>query len=206
MRDEQKALMTLTTKTLHLPKVILMALVLWCATNSSAQQQEIIVRLEPDCEGVRGFFTGPQGAVSTIWTFSDGATTTDPDPVHRFAFGEPIGATVVATDGNGEQQTFSSVYPAVEQPDLTRLEMPTVFTPNGDGINDTFGPSDLTDPGPCADLAIWNRYGQRVFASQGNDITWDGRTFAGEPVVSGAYFYVFKVGGLEWTGHLTLIR
>jgi gliding motility-associated-like protein len=191
---------------MSLPKFVLLALLLWTAIDMRAQQQEIIVRLEPDCEGVRGFFTRPQGAVSTVWTFSDGFTTTNTDPVHRFPFGTTIGATVVATDINGEQQTYSIVYPAVEQPDLTELEMPTVFTPNGDGVNETFGPANLTDIGPCAELTVWNRYGQKVFTTEGNDITWDGRSFAGEPVVVGVYFYVFKVGGLEWTGHLTLMR
>lgn len=169
-------------------------------------QDELLVRFEPGCEELRGFFTRPAGAVSTTWDFGDGTTSTATDPVHPFPYGQPIAVTVVAVDAFGEQQTYTQSWPAVPRPDLTAIELPTVFTPNGDGVNDTFGPIGLEDLGPCTQLTIWNRFGQVLFRSEGNDITWDGRSFAGEMAVPGVYFYAFTAGGPEWTGHLTLLR
>lgn len=181
--------------------------VLGCLGISCLSAQDaLLVRFEPGCEDLRGFFARPADAVSTTWDFGDGTTSTATDPVHSFPYGQHIAVTVVAVDAFGEQQTYSQTWPAIPRPDLTAIELPTVFTPNEDGVNDTFGPIGLEDLGPCAQLTIWNRFGQVLFRSEGNDITWDGRSFAGELAAPGVYFYAFTAGVLEWTGHLTLLH
>ena len=61
-----------------------------------------------------------------------------------------------------------------------------VFTPNGDGINDTYQFADemLTK----LNVSIYNRWGQQVFEI--NDIkgVWDGRGYNGELLPDGILF------------------
>ncbi|MBS1668277.1 MAG: gliding motility-associated C-terminal domain-containing protein [Bacteroidetes bacterium] len=54
------------------------------------------------------------------------------------------------------------------------LLLPNAFTPNGDGLNESFRPLH-----PCQianfHMAIFNRYGQKVFESSDPERGWDGR-------------------------------
>ena len=71
------------------------------------------------------------------------------------------------------------------------LWLPTAFTPNGDGLNDTFGPvvksAQITD----FELIVYDRYGGRVFVSSSPDNRWDG-THSGKQVAEGGYLYYLK--------------
>jgi len=73
--------------------------------------------------------------------------------------------------------------------------VPGAFTPNGDGINDTFGIqgesiAEFT-------IQIYNRWGQLVYESQDATATWDG-TYKGYPAPQGTY--VYKVTASSATG------
>ena len=66
--------------------------------------------------------------------------------------------------------------------------MPTAFTPNGDGLNDTYGPKT---PGFFADgssVRIADRWGRIVFNSANLNAHWDG-IYKGEPQDIGTYNY-----------------
>ena len=69
--------------------------------------------------------------------------------------------------------------------------LPTAFTPNGDGLNDTFGPivksAQITD----FEFIVYDRYGGRVFVSTSPDNRWDG-THSGKQVAEGGYLYYMK--------------
>jgi gliding motility-associated-like protein len=56
---------------------------------------------------------------------------------------------------------------------LRSPEVPNAFSPNGDGINDTWRIKYL-ESYPGATVEVFNRYGQRVFYSTGYDVEWDG--------------------------------
>lgn len=79
-------------------------------------------------------------------------------------------------------------------------EIPNVFTPNGDNINDRLvaKTSGLVER---IDIKIFNRYGTIVFQTDEPKINWDG-TYNGKIVSPGVYFYqcdVFerRISGLE---------
>lgn len=172
----------------------------------SAQSQPIQVRFEPGCDGTRAFFTTSLDGVSFLWDLGDGTTSTQRDPVHFYPYNFPLSIVLTVTDEFGATITTSTAYEARLEDDLTDLTFPNIFTPNGDGVNDIFGPKTDRLLGPCAQLSIFNRYGHRIFESLGNDITWDGRSVDGERITPGVYFYVFVVNGLEFTGHVSLHR
>lgn len=72
------------------------------------------------------------------------------------------------------------------------MKIANVFTPNGDGQNDTWEiPGILSYP--MASITIFNRYGTKVFESKGYAAAFDG-TFNGSSLPEGAYYYIIDVG------------
>src|SRR6185295_485688 len=89
---------------------------------------------------------------------------------------------------------------------VTGIYVPTAFTPNGDGKNDTWTIPFL-DPAFDATVSVFNRYGQLVYHTVGQIVSWDGK-INGMPQATGAYVYLvtFKASKLKLKGTLTLIR
>ncbi len=92
------------------------------------------------------------------------------------------------------------------------IEVPNVFTPNGDGINDYFFPRQLLARGLTEfKMFIYNRWGQVIFESKTLDGSgWDGRLNGVEQPV-GVYVFsidaAFKDGEREHhQGNVTLLR
>ena len=84
-------------------------------------------------------------------------------------------------------------------------DLPNVFTPNGDGVNDYF----VIDEAllfPYNELIILNRWGQEVYSMKGYN-----NTFNGGELHDGVYFFVFyydttNLNAKKKDGFLTLIR
>ena len=84
--------------------------------------------------------------------------------------------------------------------------IPNIFSPNGDGIHDTWVIQYLeTYPGSTVD--IFNRYGQKIYQSEGYSKPWDG-TVNGKPVPIGTYYYIVnpKNGRKIMSGYVDVIR
>jgi len=79
-------------------------------------------------------------------------------------------------------------------------ELPNVFSPGSDGINDLFIPFPYKFV-ESVDITIYNRWGVQVFSSQDPDINWDGtEARSGKPLPSGVYYYVCQVNEIRLTG------
>ncbi len=92
------------------------------------------------------------------------------------------------------------------------IDLPNVFTPNGDGTNDYFFPRGLLTHGMTSfHMQVFNRWGQLVYESRNlADKGWDGR-FNGDPVQEGVYVYQVSAGFRNGTaeryrGNVTLLR
>ncbi|MCF8244196.1 MAG: gliding motility-associated C-terminal domain-containing protein [Saprospiraceae bacterium] len=117
--------------------------------------------------------------------------------------------TVLVTD-EGDCQAFREVTIVVLNPDCDEpnLFLPNAFTPNNDGENDVLiFRSNIVE---VMELAIYNRWGQRVFYSEDQSIGWDG-TFKGEklsPDVYGFYLHAKCYNGQDYfkKGNITLLR
>jgi gliding motility-associated-like protein len=84
--------------------------------------------------------------------------------------------------------------------------VPTAFTPNKDGKNDSWHIPFL-DPTLDAEVNVYNRFGQLVYHAKGIVVDWDGN-FKGMPQAAGTYVYsiVFTNGYPVMKGSLLLIR
>ncbi|RXF67056.1 PKD-like domain-containing protein [Arcticibacter tournemirensis] len=89
---------------------------------------------------------------------------------------------------------------------LKPIKIPNTFTPNNDGVNDVFNIRELDDY-PGVSVTIFNRYGSKLFSSQGYDSPWDG-THNGNPVPTGVYYYVIDIPVYNKTlsGYITVIK
>jgi gliding motility-associated-like protein len=84
--------------------------------------------------------------------------------------------------------------------------IPNVFSPNGDGINDTWVIKYL-ETFVNASIKIYNRYGQQVFTAQQYNTPWDGR-FNNVDMPVGVYYFMIEPnnGRNRYTGSVTLLR
>lgn len=84
------------------------------------------------------------------------------------------------------------------------VDIPNIFTPNGDGVNDIFrinasAYEEMT-------VTIYNRHGEQVYRYYGLNGSWDGFTHAGVKVSPGVYYVFVEVsaGGTVETDQETL--
>ena len=68
------------------------------------------------------------------------------------------------------------------------IKIPNVFTPNGDGVNDTWIIENI-EMFPDATVYVFNRWGQMLYKGTGNDEPWDG-SYRGHYVPAGTYLYI----------------
>lgn len=161
----------------------------------------------PTCPGILVDFTNLSTNSDTYsWNFGDGTQSSEMNPSHTFSYGSPAMTVLTAfnTTGCFDTATFN-FNPGVfeEQFDLTP---PTVLTPNRDGMNDVFKielPSEISG---CTNIEIFNRWGAKVFDSQGQNVGWDGTTTGGSRVPAGTYFYVIDINGVTKKGSVTLFE
>lgn len=82
------------------------------------------------------------------------------------------------------------------------------FSPNGDGIKDTWVVKNLTEIYPNAVVQIFDRYGKLLIEFLGDKADgWDG-TYNGQAMPSTDYWYLIDIEEIsrQYKGHFTLIR
>ena len=97
---------------------------------------------------------------------------------------------ITAVDAAGNQSPESNIICLDE---CGEYDLPNVFTPNGDNINDVF---KSYNPGGVkrVDMKIYNRHGKLVFRTENPDINWDGRDIDSKRfVATGVYYYLCDV-------------
>ena len=120
-----------------------------------------------------------------FWDFGDGIGGSNQDEVHQYDNGGFYDVILTVTDTAGCTDSTKSPLEIALLPVL-----PTAFTPNGDGENDTF----IIRGGPflAVDFKIYNNWGELVFATTDPDAGWDG-VHNGEEAPIGVYTWTFTV-------------
>lgn len=88
------------------------------------------------------------------------------------------------------------------------LFIPNAFTPNGDGLNDTFGA--LCQGVDDYSIRLFNRWGELIFESNDVNSQWDG-FYKGEKAMPGSYIYEVSASGfydktINRKGTVTIIK
>nr|WP_295933788.1 gliding motility-associated C-terminal domain-containing protein [uncultured Dyadobacter sp.] len=106
--------------------------------------------------------------------------------------------TLVVTSEQGCSDTDSVLVYLIK-----KMYIPTTFSPNNDGHNDTF--QIFNADNQILQMRIYNRWGTMVFYSDGYAQPWNG-TYKNSPVPAGDYPYVIKTESREIMGTILLLK
>jgi len=162
--------------------------------------------------GIVEFDNNTIGADTYTWDFGDGSPISNEiNPSHQFDISSSTTYDVwlVATSEFGCKD--SAVVTINVFQELIYF-VPNAFTPDGDGLNQTFKPVFAAgfDPNDY-NLLIFNRWGEVLFESNNDQVGWDG-TYGGKVVQEGTYLYKIEFGLKDddsrkiVTGHVTLLK
>lgn len=91
-----------------------------------------------------------------------------------------------------------------------RLHFFNAFSPNGDGINDTWEIENIDLPEFRTNkVEIFNRWGQLVWSGQNYDnsrVRWDGTSRNGNELPNGTYFFIASVAAVMHKGYIELTK
>lgn len=105
-----------------------------------------------------------------------------------------------------------SLLSSCEKEEINRYSfIPTVFSPNGDNINDVFYPSVRTDILVDYQMEIFDKYGHNLFSSSDISVGWPGQNKDGEVYPEDIYIYnlFFKFDNMEearCVGNVRLVK
>ncbi|MBU0765726.1 MAG: gliding motility-associated C-terminal domain-containing protein, partial [Bacteroidetes bacterium] len=127
---------------------------------------------------------------------------------------DPVAEAVVELRGNTTTYYVTATTPegctATDSVTVRTLDakIPKGFTPNGDGVNDTWV-LDYLSRYNINEVEIFNRWGKRVFSSTGYPDPWDGK-FNGNDLPAGTYYYLISVdspdSSIPINGSVTIVR
>ena len=131
------------------------------------------------------------GALTYTWSFGNGNTSNAVSPQQLFNVWGTYTVSLIAASGSCSDT--ASIVIIVDEG--FNIEIPNVFTPNGDGTNDVFtikstGVKEIS-------LEIFNRWGQKMYEFTGAKASWDGMMGNGEEASAGTYFYFIKAKGFD---------
>lgn len=115
--------------------------------------------------------------------YSDGSA--EQNPVHLYP---DTGTYEVALVVFNEFGCTDTVIEEVTVRPAFLIYIPTAFTPDGDGLNDTFKPKGFGFRE--YEMRIYSRWGHQLFVTNDPEVGWDGTyPHTGEPVMDGVYVY-----------------
>lgn len=94
----------------------------------------------------------------------------------------------------------------VDRIEIDCINIPSSFTPNGDGVNDNWVITN-SELYPEATYQIFNRWGQEVYTVNGTWSPWDGM-WKGNPIPAETYYYFIRLTPDSQTlqGTITIVR
>jgi len=160
------------------------------------------ISLSPD--GSRLYVPSGYNSVLVINTLTNAVIETVTVGASPDSFGNFVTS---GTGCSGTPVTFTiTVIPSSSNNTSDSVIIPNAFTPNGDGINDTWDIKNIGSYPNCT-INIYDRYGGKVFSSIGYGVAWDGRNGSAN-VPQGTYYYIINLqnGQKVLSGLVTIIR
>ncbi len=138
-----------------------------------------------------------EGVASWFWRFGDSRTAYDSSLTHTYERAGEYTVRLTVIDSAGcSADTIIGTYTVLEQ----EVQVPNVFTPNGDMINDTWSPG--YNGNDDYEVHVFGRNGRQWFSSTRPNEVWDPR----DEAPAGVYLYTLTIGRRNYKGSFTLLR
>lgn len=135
------------------------------------------------------------GANTWNWSFGDGATSNIQHPTHIFS---DSGTYTVTLNIISKYGCVDAITKTIRiNPDFA-VFIPNAFTPDADGINDTFGAKGYGINEYS--MLIFDRWGELIFESYRYGNNWDGKQ-KGKEVEVGVYVYKIILKDINMKSH-----
>ncbi len=128
-----------------------------------------------------------------LWEFGDGQISNSQNPSITYSDTGTYFTQLIVRNNDGCLDT-ARIGPDFIAPDFI-LYIPNVFSPNGDGKNDAFGPV-ISKYVLSYNMVIYNRWGQRMFESKDGSL-WDGNY---NNKLAPQSTYVFRISAIDLYG------
>ncbi len=159
--------------------------------------------IKPDIKEVEEpleLYNQSQNEVRVIWDMGDGKILSpegNGDTTYIYNENDTglIKAKIIAINNQGCRDTAQKLIRLFDKVNCT---IPTAFTPNGDGLNNTFKP--VCVGAATYTLTIYNRWGQVIYQQKNG--AWDGN-YIEQPVPMGVYMYKIQINAQSQKKKLT---
>ena len=156
---------------------------------------------------IKGGFAQLNATGGVTYTWTPGATLNDSTIANPIA--TPEDTTMYYVTGIDENGCVGFDSVTVFVIDNITIVSPNAFTPNGDGLNDSYRPY-MIGPGEIENFMVYDRWGKELFASNDINIRWDG-TYGGKQQEVGTYIVYITAKNylgeeLKRSATLTLLR
>lgn len=130
------------------------------------------------------------------WDFDDGTTSSSQNNIHTYNTSGKYDIKLKVSNGvcsDSITKTITVIEDLVE---------PNIFSPNGDGVNETFnlGAYGIKE----IKIIIFDRWGVEVYSKTAERIFWDGRNKSGAEMPAGTYYYIADATSLS--GEVTKLK
>jgi len=178
----------------------------------SAQNQVMIIHSpKPDfnvsydsCQPIAIFSSKTKGAINIYWDLGDSTTSEKSNFIHKYkSKGNYSVMFYINKDTICTDSVSKSIY--VGEYDPAKIDIPNVFTPGGDGVNEVYYLKNMNFKCDNYEFYVYNRWGQLVYKAINEPVVWNGKV-NGIPLSAGTYYYVFKSSTTDKAGTITIIR
>jgi gliding motility-associated-like protein len=139
------------------------------------------------------FVNESSNAVTYEWHFGDGEVGYEEDPLHIYDESDNFLVMLIAYN-DPQFGCADTTFGYVDVAPFFTFYVPNAFTPDDDGVNDTWGPVGDYFEYESYNLKIFDRWGKLLWQTDNPDYWWDGMVRDTEkPVKQGMYVYQFVI-------------
>jgi gliding motility-associated-like protein len=178
-------------------------------TVFSRSKSDFTFEINP-CDLSATFTNKSEPSLKFYWDFGDSTSSPLVNPKHQYKEAGTYQVKLITNPGL--TCADSVILPvSVRGSALQDLNIPNIFSPNGDGYNDLFEIRGLNPECDKIITHIYNRWGQTVYESESATEFWNGGDMnKPQPLAEGVYFYILEVTKNNTSskihGTITLVR
>ena len=155
------------------------------------------------------FYNISEDNVYNYWWFGDGTMSNIESPMHKYAAVPKFYEVKLVVET--EHGCVDSIFTQIIVNNEYTFYAPSAFSPDGDGINDSFFVVGNGVNLDAFNLKIYNRWGEIIWETSDMNQAWDGKTKSGKYVQAGVYKWLVNYQdetGIEYqeSGNVNVIR